>query len=278
MGKFASSWALMKASWNILKLDKEMLLFPVFSLFASLLVIISFALPIFFLEGGKIFDDIVSSESEILKFIVLYLFYFCNYFVIIFFNSAIISCATIRMNGGDPTVTDGLRSAFERLPLIAGWAVVASSVGMILRMIEERLEIVGRIVAGLLGLAWTVTSFLVIPILVVEKKDPMTALKESTLLLKKTWGQQLITNFSFGLIFFLLGIPAFIIIIFGIVAGNTATIITSIVIAVIYLILLALIQSTLQGIFQAALFKYARTGEIPQGFDESLLKNSIRVK
>jgi hypothetical protein len=268
----------MKASWRILMLDKEMLLFPVFSAIASILVMVSFALPLIIFDGGALFNKIITSENEIVRYGLMYLYYFCNYFVVIFFNSAVVICATIRMNGGDPTVSNGLRLAVKRLPLIIQWAIVASGVGMILRMIEERVGLLGKIITSIIGFAWTVTSFLVIPIMVVDKRGPIDALKESAHLLRKTWGEQLITNFSFGIIFILLMIPAFAVTFFAMMTGKLAIIIFFMVISAIYMILLVIIQSTLQGILQAALFKFARSGNVAEGFDGYLLKNAIRNK
>jgi len=184
-----------------------------------------------------------------------------------------VACAVIRMGGGDPTIGDGFRAAFARLPLIVGWALISASFGLLLRIIEDRSEKIGRIVAGLLGMAWTAVSFLVIPILVIDKKSPITAFKESATLLKKTWGEQLISNFSFGLLFFLLNIPAFLLIGVGIFIGSGMALIICISLAVIYLIVLALIQSTLQAIFQAALYLYARHGRAPAGFQGELLQS-----
>src|SRR4029077_13330612 len=112
-----------------------------------------------------------------------------------------------------------------RLPVIAGWALVSATVGLILRIIEDRSARIGQIVAALLGMAWTVVSFLVVPILVIENKGPIAALKDSTALLKKTWGEQLVSNFSFGMIFFLLALPAFALFILGGVAGSTSVLI-----------------------------------------------------
>ena len=278
MGKLSNSWELMKASWKILMLDKEMLLFPLFSGIASILVMFSFAAPLFFFDDGALFNDMVSSENQLVQYVVVFLFYFCNYFVVIFFNSAVVICATIRMNGGDPTVKDGIRLALKRLPLIIRWALVASGVGMLLRIIEERAGILGRIIAGLLGFAWTVTSFLVIPVMVVDKRGPIDALKESAHLLRKTWGEQLITNFSFGLIFMLLMLPAIGISILAVTSGEAFIIIFVSIISALYFLALVLIQSTLQGIFQAALFKFARSGNVAEGFNGYLLKNAIRPK
>ncbi|MEJ2697289.1 MAG: DUF6159 family protein [Candidatus Sulfobium sp.] len=147
--------------------------------------------------------------------------------------------------------------------------------GLVLRVIEDRSQRLGQFVAALFGVAWTVASFLVVPFLIIEKKEPLTALKESTALLKKTWGEQLIGNFSFGLVFFLLGIPAFLFIVLGIATGSGAATVFVICLAAVYLIGLALVQSALQAIFQAALYMYARSGEVPQGFSAGLLNNAM---
>jgi len=278
MGKISRTWSLMSASWAVLKQDKEILTFPLLSGICCLLIFASFAIPIVSSGSWALPAENASTQQQIAYYGIMFLFYFCNYFVIVFFNSAIIACAAIRMKGGNPTIGDGFRAATARLPLIFGWALVCATVGLILRIIEDKSKTVGKIVAGLLGMAWTVVSFLVIPILVIEKKDPISALKESTALLKKTWGEQLVGNFSFGLIFLLLNIPAIILIVLGFVSGSGVTLITCIILAVIYLIFIALIQSALQAIFQAAVYLYARGGEAPIGFETELLADSMTTK
>ena len=275
MGKISRTWSLMGASWEVLKKDKEMLLFPFISGICCLLVMASFAIPLFISGSWRPAGGEESTAQQVVYYLILFLFYFCNYFVIVFFNSAVVACAVIRMKGGDPTVADGFRAAIARFPLIVGWALVSASVGLVLRIIEDRSKKFGQIVASLLGMAWTVISFLVVPIMVIDKKGPITALKESTTLLKKTWGEQLISNFSYGLIFFLLGIPAFLLIVPGFFIGTVTAIIICIGLAVIYLIVLALIESTLQAIFRAALYLYARDGQVPAGFQTDLLQNAI---
>jgi hypothetical protein len=209
---------------------------------------------------------------------LLFLFYLANYFVITFFNTAIVSCAMLRMAGGNPTVGDGFREAAARLPQIAGWALLSATVGLILRIVEDRSEKIGRIVAGLLGMAWTVVSFMVVPVLVAERKGPFAALKGSTELLRKTWGEQLVGNFSFGLIFGVLGLPAFGLIIFGLFIGNTVALVLCVVLAAIYLVALSLIQSALQSIFQAAVYLYAHNETAPAGFESDMLASALRSK
>jgi|ERR1044071_950664 hypothetical protein len=275
MSKISRTWSLMSACWQILKKDKEMLLFPFISGFCCLLLFASFALPIYFTGSWHPPRTDADGIRQVVYYGTLFAFYVCNYFVVIFFNCAIVACATIRMGGGDPTVADGFRAAASRLPVIAGWALASATVGMVLRIIEERSEKVGRFVAGLLGMGWTLVSFLVVPILVVENRSPMAALKESTRLLKKTWGEQLVGNFSFGLLFFFLGIPAYALIVLGILSGNAAMAVTAIALGALYLIVLALVQSALQSIFQAAVYLYARNGQVPDGFQAEFLNGAM---
>lgn len=275
MEKFERSWRILKASWDILRQDREILLFPVFSGLALFLILMSFVVPVLALGGIEPAHRIARHNGAVGNGIVVFAFYFINYLVILFFNTAIVACATIRMRGGNPTVADGLHTASTRLFEIAGWALVSASVGMLLRMIEERSRLVGRIVAALLGMAWGITSTLVIPILVNERKGPMEAFRESARLLKKTWGEELIGGFSFGLVFFVLSLPAVALVCGGVAIGSGAPALAFVSFAVLYLVSLAVVQAALQGIFQAALYQYARKGEVPRGFERDVLSEAI---
>lgn len=275
MEKFERSWRLLKASWDLLRQDKEILLFPVFSGLALLVILLSFAVPVLALGGIDTVHRIARHNGAVGNMVVFFAFYFINYFVVIFFNTAIVACATIRMRGGNPTVGDGMHAASTRLFEIAGWALVSASVGMLLRMVEERSRLAGRIVTGLLGVAWGITSTLVIPILVNERRGPMEAFQESARLLKKTWGEELIGGFSFGLVFFVLSLPAAALIFGGVTSGSGTPALALLALAVLYLVSLAAVQAALQGIFQAALYQYARKGETPRGFDRVVLNEAI---
>jgi len=268
----------MSASWQVLKGDKGLLVFPLISGICCLLIVASFALPIYFTDHWRPPGRDAETIQQIAYYGTLFLFYFCNYFVVVFFNAGIVACATMRMSGGNPTIGDGFRAAATRLPVIAGWALLSATVGLVLRIIEDRSDKIGRLVAGLFGAAWAVISFLVVPILVVENKNPVAALKDSTALLKKTWGEQAVGHFSFGLVFFLLAIPAVILIVAGFFTGSLIGIAACIGLGVLYLIVLGLVQSALQSIFQAALFLYARDGQVPAGFEAELLGNAMGAR
>ena len=277
--KISYTWALMRASWDVLKKDKTLLLFPMMSGICCVVVLLSFAVPIFVAGAWHPPVRGASQVDVTVYYGILFLFYIANFFVITFFNTAIISCAMLRMAGGSPTVGDGFREAAARLPQIAGWALLSATVGLVLRIIEDRSKWVGRLVAGLLGMAWTVTSFMVVPIIVAERKGPFAALKGSTEVLRKTWGEQLVGSFSFGAVFGLLSLPAVAMIIVAIALHNAVLIMLSIALAVGYLIVLSLVQSALQSIFQAAVYLYAyNNGMAPEGFDPDLLASAMQPK
>lgn len=277
--KFAHSWSLVKASASVLRSDKELLLFPLLSGISCILVAATFLVPAFF--SGMI-ENIDGDGMSAASYVFLFAFYVVQYFVIIFFNSALIGAAMIRLDGGDPTVADGFRIAISKLPTILGYAVIAATVGLILRALEERAGFIGRIVIGFIGLAWTVTSFLVVPVLVSQDIGPVDAVKRSAELLKKTWGQNLIGTAGIGLVFGI-GIAIFAVIAFGLImlavsSGSVAVIVTALTVSVVALLMVVVIQAALQGIYAAALYRYATEGEAGEGFDSSMVAAAFTAK
>ncbi len=277
--KLSYTWQIMGASWEVLKKDKEMVLFALLSGICCLIVIASFLLPLALTDGLTLPEEEMTAGQQVLMYGLLFLFYFCNYFVITFFNSAIVACTVKRLGGGDPTFGDGIGFALSALPQILGWSLLSATVGLILRVIEDRSERAGQIIAALLGTAWTAVTFLVVPVLVVEKKGPIAAFKRSVSLLKKTWGESLAGHYSFGFVFFLLSIPGIALILAGIFGGASvgsgALAIAGIALGVIYLLGLGLVQSTLHAIFRAVVYAYAETGTVPEVFDDQLLRTAM---
>jgi hypothetical protein len=277
--KFSRSWELVKASANVLKQDREMLVFPLLSLISSILVIASFAIPLFASGTAQRLSE--GADAENYHLVVMFLFYLVQYFIIFFFNTALIGAALIRLEGGDPTVKDGLRIASERVVSIFGYAVIAATVGLILRVIEERAGWIGRWIAGLLGAAFTVVTFMVVPILVTRNVGPIEAIKESATLLKRTWGENIIGNAGIGLIFIAVHIALFVV--GGFLAftalksgmGSLAVLVVGAMI--IAFIVAALVQTALQGVYSAALFRYATNdGQVGAGFDATLLGDAFK--
>lgn len=277
-GSFANSWSLVKASAYVLKQDRELLVFPLLSAVATVLVGLSFIVP-FALTGGA--EWFSGENASYLAYVVGFLFYMVQYTVIFFFNSALVGAAMIRLEGGDPTVSDGMSIAMDRIGPILGYAAIAATVGMVLRAVSERVGIVGRVVAGFVGMGWTLATYLAVPVLVSKDIGPIDAVKESAGLFRRTWGEQMVASFGIGAVFFLMGVSWTLVVaatIAGLVAlgAGAGLLLPFIGTAVLGYILLALIASALQGIYTAALYRHASGGRV-EGFDEQMLTGAFRA-
>jgi hypothetical protein len=272
--KFSRSWELVKASAAVLRSDKELLVFPVVSGIATLLVLATFALPVLTL---KLFENGVGPLGYALGF----LFYLCQYFVIFFFNSALVGAAMIRLNGGDPTVADGLRIARERIVPILGYAAIAATVGLLLKAMKNKDNFIVSMLASLLGTAWTVASFLVVPVLVANKIGPIDAVKKSIELLKTTWGENAVGQLGIGFVFGFIMVGVIIVGVALSILGFTVSPYvgaTLAVLAVLSALTVAIIQSALSGVYAAALYRFANDGKAPQGFEGMGLQTAFQAK
>jgi hypothetical protein len=285
--KFARSWELVKASGDVLVTDKQLLIFPLVSSIAAGIVSLAFILPMLGLGGldgltGMIdgFDDgrKVSAGAYLLAF----LFYLTQYFVIFYFNAALIGAVMIRLDGGSPTVSDGFKIANSKLVVIFCYAMIAATVGMILRIIQERVGFIGSIIAGLIGVAWTLATSMVVPVLVTQHVGPIEAVQESASLLKKTWGENIIGNAGIGIVFVFFGLIMLVIsaglLFVAFVTKSLFIIGTVALLIVVAFIVLSLVQAALAGIYSAALYRYAETGESALGFDNNLLGTAFGPK
>lgn len=276
MGKIALTMSLMKASWQVLKKDKELLLLPVISGICGLSVMAIFVVQ--GLEHGWLqsLAKNATPHEKNTAYWFMFLFYYCNYLVIIFFNAAIIACAVIRMNGGNPTLGDGLQAAVNRFPQIACWAFIAATIGFVLGMIESGSQRGRSLIAGLLGISWSVISYLAIPLIVVEKTNPLYALDFSMEMMRRTWGEQVIGNFSFGLIFSLFALPVLPLALLCSTTWGTAALLPNVIFVMVYLLILGIFQSALQTIFNAVIYVFARDGKVPDGFSSEQLQGAMR--
>jgi hypothetical protein len=272
------SWELAKGSFRVLRSDKELLIFPFLSFIALVIVSISFFLPFMWVGGVTSAEN---GEANIASYVIAFLFYVVAYTVTFFFQTALVGAAMIRLDGGDPTVGDGFRIALSRLPKIIVYAVIAATVGMILRWISERAGIVGQIVGGILGFAWSVATFLVVPVLVVENVGPFEAIKRSTGYLKRTWGEQLIGNVGIGLVFGLLMVLVIFAggaLLFLLFQASVALGLVGVAALVLVVGALALIGSALGGIFTASVYRYATKGDAGPMFNNQVVAQAFRQK
>jgi hypothetical protein len=278
MGRFGRSWELVKLCWGVLQQDKELVVFPIVSTIGVLIATASFVVPGFF---TGFWSGVGEDGAGVGLWILIILFYLVQYLIIVFFNAALVSAAIIRLQGGDPTLGDGLRGAWSHIGAILGYAAISATVGLVLQLLRERAGIAGAIVAALGGMAWNIITFLVIPVLVVEGVGPVAAIKRSASLLKRTWGEQIIGSAGIGLVFGLIGLAVAVVGIgLGVLAISAGVVplgIAVIVVAVVAIMLVGLLGATLHGIYSAAVYEYAVGGETG-AFDRETLAGAFRPK
>lgn len=264
--------AMARVSWGVLRQDRELLVFPAVSFLLTVLVSIGFLVPFW---GSGMMGDLAEGQVDLVMVVVGFLYYLTTYSVVIFCNVAVVAGALIRLEGGEPTLGDGFSAAFDRLPAIIGYAAIAATVGMVLRSLSERTGLLGRLVLGGLGVAWSLATFLVAPVLVVEKVGPVQAITRSASLLRTTWGEQVAGNVGIGLVFGLASVAVAIVagLLFGLTMEASAIIAALvIVVAVVAIGSLALLGTTLQAVFTASVYRYAVTGDGGSMFPKDLLE------
>jgi hypothetical protein len=287
--RFSAGFRAARECWEVLKQDKKLVLFPLFSGLACLVVLASFALPLALIRPDGlmvIFQDnprAGAAKMPLWSWALLFLFYFCNYFVIYFFNAALIHCALFRFRGMEVTIGDGLRAAFRCLPQILAWALVSATVGVLLKAIESANEKGGQLISWLLGTSWTILTYFVVPVLIVEKVGPFQAIRRSISILRETWGEALGGRVGIGwflLPFWLLGILVLVVggfLCFAAPAG-LALGIPLILVALVYLAVLGLVSSALETILLSGLYLFATRGEVPEQMDREVLEHAFTAK
>ncbi|MEI7890563.1 MAG: DUF6159 family protein [bacterium] len=279
IGKFKASKMLVVESWNILKQDKEMMLFPIFSVITNVVCFVLILVAFFFLALGgniaKLNSDVTARGLEIALTFVLY---FVSISIATFFQAGVVSIAQGRMKGEDLSFSDGFNNAIGHIGKIVVWALISATVGTILRFIAERSKLLGKIIVSLLGSAWSILTFFVVPVIVSEELSIKDSLKKSASIIGKTWGEAVIINIGVGLYFMLLSVIGIAVFVAALFVQNIIVIGIVSALLVLYLMALMVISSTLDTIFKIVLYEYANTGKVPQGFSPEVIAMAFGKK
>jgi Family of unknown function (DUF6159) len=273
MGRFQNSIALAKSSWDVLRENKHLTLLPLLSFVATLVVSVAVLLPIGFIARDGSGDY---SGSKPLVWILGFIGFVALTYIVVFFNAALVYAANRRFQGEPVEIGDAIHASVERSHVLLPWALVSATVSVVLRAIEQRGGIFGRIIGAIAGMAWSVVTFLVLPVLVFEGLGPMAAVKRSAELFKRTWGENLITNAGIGLVG-LVGIliGAVPLVVFLAIGGPVA--IVGVGLFALWVVAVMLVSAALTGIFQVALYRFATGAPVP-GFDLEGLRGSFRAR
>jgi Family of unknown function (DUF6159) len=267
MDRIARSWAMFKASLQVLRTRKELALLPVLSGIATLIVAAGFVAPALLASRHSI--DAGNGLRPV-SYVLFFLGYLVLAYIAIFFQAALISQADIALGGGAPSVAGGIEAARRKAGAILPWALLSATVSLVLRSLEDRAGVVGRFAIGLVGMAWSLVTYLVVPILVLENVTVGAALRGSSALFKRTWGENVVGNAGVGLVSFLAALPGAAVFAIGISSGGAAGV-GLMVLGGAWLLLVAVVSSALSGIYQTALYRYAASGSVAPAFAEANL-------
>jgi len=209
--------------------------------------------------------------------------YLLSMFLATFFNVAFFHQIISALKGEAVSVNAGFQFAFSRIQAILLWSLFAGAIGLLIKTLEERVGLVGKIVLRLVGTAWSVASVFVIPVLIMEPdKNPVNVLRKSALTLKKTWGESLAGYLGLqmtGLVvlffsFFILGGG-----VFGSIALHSPWILLAAFLGwILLLVSFAYLTNVASQVYRCALFLYASEGNIPQPYNSELLEMAWKRK
>ena len=279
------SFRLVKLCLHVLAVDKELVLFPLFSSIGVVLVTLTF---VGVGIGIGALDRLDAGTLGGGDLIIAFAFYVVSSFVIIFFNSALVFAAHERLAGGDPNIRSGLSGASRSIVTIFMWAMVAATVGLILNILSSLARqrggipgLIAQIIVSLLGAAWALITFFIVPLIVIERRSLGDAFKSSLSMLRRTWGEQIVANFGLGIagfLFFLAaaGITALLFFVLSPLGGFGVFI--AIATGIVLIAGVALVFATLSGIYKAALYNYAVDGEVPSLFPDDTIRGAFRPR
>jgi len=272
MKKIKRGWALSKKSWGLLNENRELLRFPLYGAVATIPLAILFLGP-----GLYLFDDDAYAGAIPLIVIGIYVLSV----VATVFGVGLAATADMIFRGERATVSDGLAVARSRFSQICGWAALSTAISVLMGVLENQGGIAGTIAARFVGMAWSLVTFIAVPVIAIEGTGAFGTLKRSGSLFRERWGQQITGNLAIGGAVLLLGIlPSVILIAAGVAVWASAGFVGAllVIVGVIGLAISILVSQALNGIFGVALYRYAIDGEAVGGFTAEELESAVKPK
>ncbi|HEY2056471.1 MAG TPA: DUF6159 family protein [Solirubrobacterales bacterium] len=272
MKRIRRGWALTKKSWALLNSHRELVRFPLYGGIATIILGLVFLGP-----GAFALDQHTYGIGVPLIVIGIYVLSVVG----IYFSVGLAACADRIFRGESSTVGDGIAVANSRFGAICGWAALSTAIAVVIGLLENQGGFLGDIAGRLVGAAWSLVTFLAVPVIAIEGTGPFPTLKRSASLFRERWGQQITGNLAIGGIAFLLGVlPAIALIVVGIVIWPSTGVGGGVLVVAGALILCValLISKALSGIFGVALYRYALEGEVVGGFTQEDLESAVKQK
>lgn len=276
MGRIARGWALTKQSLTVLNNDRSLVIFPILSTISMIVAVVAILVPTAVFSG--VLEMATVDENNPVYYVAAAVTAYVSTVIATFFNVALASCAVRSLRGEDTKVGDGLAAALKRIGPILGWSLVATTVGLILRLIEDRVPAAGRIAVWIAGAAWAIATFFVTPVIALEGAGPWNSLKRSTAVVKARWGEGATGTVAISAIS---GLAVVLVVFIGTACGFVLMnampplAVAVGVLTVAAVIAIMIVSSALNEIFRVAVYQYAVSGETPGGFDSGLVQNAF---
>ena len=255
---------LSKASWRVLRRHPRLLYFPFLSL-ATMLVLLRWI--------GVIV--IPGDDDEHLPWLSLLVLSSLTYLVHIFYTAALTSEALRALRGDSPSIANGLSTAVARMPAIASFAAITGTFGFLLAMIGRTTRVSVRIARAMVSTAWSLATYLAIPVMVQERRGGLTSLRRSSDLFRRTWGETTLSEVGIRVLTAQLAIVFFMLAVLLLeLLGDGIGAVAVLLVAIGFVSLVG----TLEAIYRAALYVFAAEGVIPQPFDDPALQDIWRTK
>ncbi len=291
-GTIKRSNTLALASYEVLRRDKALLALPCMGFLGSIVITVAFWIPVWFITNGveSITAD-AAAEWGVQPVVWISAIASCLLvsFVSVFFSVALVYGAWQRFQGNKPTISDCISAAIDRLDVIVPWSLLAGTIGLLPTLVRNLRDFlkdlpffIGPIITVLswvFAIVWDVISFLVPPILVVERPRPLASFRRSRQLFRETWGAQLVNQVSFGLIW-LAGVVGglAVVAIFAaipVTIGLPGAIYLFVALAIVWVAIVSVAIGALTGVFKMALYLFATTGEVPGDFQDTGLEEAF---
>jgi len=269
--KFRNSYRLVKESFWLLLQDVEILVFPVF----AFLVVCILGFLVFNIFGFTSLSSFPEKGSPTPEFIAAVItVYFLIFFVFTFSNAGVIAATYERLSGNNPTTESSWNVITQNFGRIFLWALSSATVGVVLMILRNRKNRTWNALWGAVEIAWDVLYFVVLPIVVLENCSLKEGKEKAKFLLKKTWGENIIGQFSMGLFFSILWVAISLLFLVIPLLPSFLSIPTLVFMLISYFIV-GILMNTLRNIYATALYFYATTGEVPDQYSSELIKDAF---
>lgn len=282
MGKLRASYLLAVESFEFVRKDPEIIWYTAISALAQI------GLIALFIAGTLLFyypyDNAGTEPTGLVVDLVTYgsmfVYYILAFFTLVYFQAALTTVVKGRIDGKNLSFSDGIKNANRNVTRFFLWSLFASTVGVILRFISEKFGWVGALLGFAGDVAWGLVNFFIVPVLTLEDRSIGDSIKRSGGILKQTWGEALVMNVGLGAFFlglYILAIALMVLIVF-LGMANLWIMAIGLIAMTLLLVVLMVVQSTLESVFKVVLYEYAANGKVADSFTPELIVGAMKRK